>query len=309
MNILITGGTGYLGNYLVRALDDNENNITLISREKLDNKYNNVQCDLNIQSISCETLRGIDIVYHLAAVTHDINSEKDNHDYDLLNYLATKKLASQSAKCGVKKFVYVSSIKANTPKDCKKEIINEEDEFIPDGIYGKSKRKAELALLEITESTNLNVLIIRPALIYGPELIGNLKKLEEFSKRSFLPTIPHVNSYFSMVHVKDVVSAITLIVSKDRSRFSIYQVTDGYEYNASKITKILTTENCVKKYYSFPKIFFLFVCRLGQFINFFIRIPINMHFYNKLFNGTSYSNNKIKELGFMPKFNFENRRD
>jgi len=126
--------------------------------------------------------------------------------YQKVNTNATVMLAKLAVSSGVKRFVFISSVKAggiSTQRVCASEKDHGGD---PEGIYGKTKREAELKLLKIGEESGMHVSIIRPSLVYGPNVKGNLQLI--LSGKGWFPPLPETNNKRSMIHVDDLVRAI-----------------------------------------------------------------------------------------------------
>ena len=132
-----------------------------------------------------ECLECIDVVIHMAAKVHHMkNKDNEKDDYLEINHKATINLALQAAKAGVKRFIFLSTIKVNGEKTEHNKIYTHLDKPNPKDSYAISKAKAEEDLLELSKNTNLEVVIIRPPLIYGPAAKGNFLSLMNISKRN-----------------------------------------------------------------------------------------------------------------------------
>ena len=123
-------------------------------------------------------------------------------------------LAKHALNCGVKKFIYISSIKASgEPQNGK---CHTEDYVGPcSNIYGETKREAEIKLLDLLRGKDLDLCIIRPSLVYGPNVKGNLKSMLDLINKGIFPPLPEVNNKRSMIHVDDLVSAIFLFLKRN----------------------------------------------------------------------------------------------
>ena len=105
--------------------------------------------------------------------------------------------------------------------------MTEEDQGEPEGIYGKTKREAELILLEIGRQSGMQVSIVRPSLVYGQGVKGNLRLMLSWIEKGWFPPLPEVNNRRSMIHVDDLVRALLLVAGDDRANGEIYIATDG----------------------------------------------------------------------------------
>ena len=289
---LITGGTGFLGQRLVGLLSTFECNIRLISR-KVNPEFETVVCNLGVDKVPLSALESIDTVFHLAGVTHDLdNTYSIEANYYAVNVNATIDLALAAVDNGVKSFVFVSSSKAGgTPPPGK--CANEIDQAEPEGIYGKTKREAELKLLEIGRSSDMHVSIIRPALIYGPDMKGNLRLMLSSINKGLFPPLPETENRRSMIHVDDVVEAIILIAEDYRAKGEIFIATDGEHYSSRDIYKSMC--KIIGKpipNWSVPEYLFYMVAKISPKIKYKI---------NKILGDECYSSKKLSSLGFVAK--------
>ena len=287
----VTGGTGFVGRILIKALQQRQDNIRLLSRKQ---QYEDtVVCDLQIDQIPNDALIGIDMVFHLAGFAHDMRDASKIVDlYYKVNVDAAVHLAELAVKNGVKRFIFVSSVKAggiSTPKKC----INENDQSDPEGIYGKTKREAELALLKIGKESGMHVSIIRPSLVYGPNAKGNLKLMLSGIKKGWFPPLPETGNRRSMIHVDDLVRAILLVAEDKRANGEIFIATDGTPYSSREIYDAMCKiSGKPTSKWSVPKTLF----DLASLANSRIKYKIN-----KLLGDECYSSAKLEGLGFKAK--------
>ena len=163
--ILLTGATGFIGQRLQKALELDGHEVVAVSRRVSGASKNVLNIDLSRQEIAAEQLREIETVYHLAGYAHDLSDPSKVADhYRALNTDGTRNLAKASIAAGVKRFIFVSSVKAggitSTGLD-----MNETSIAQPDGIYGETKRRAEEALFSLTQSETMDITVVRPALV------------------------------------------------------------------------------------------------------------------------------------------------
>lgn len=286
MTILVTGGTGFVGKRVCKMLLQENQKIRLVSRNTSSDFDDIVLADLSSDIVNKSAFDGVSTVIHLAGYTHDLRSSDNNEEYFRLNVDATKKLAKSASLCGVSSFIYLSSTKAGK-SDNNNSTIEEAE-----GIYGKSKREAELAILGIASSSNMRVNIIRPALIYGPNVKGNLKLMINGIKQGWFPPLPYTNNKRSMVHVDDVARCISFLNNTVTSDKQIYTLTDNQEYSSSEIYDILCQVSGKKtRKIRVPMILFKFLS---------LTHPSIKYKLDKLLGNETYSCSKIISSGFKP---------
>jgi len=287
-NILISGATGFIGERLVGAVDAN---IRVLSRKKQSN-YETVVCDLKSEVIPNNALDGVNTVFHLAGFAHDLSdATKIQNIYQKVNVDATIRLAKLAVKSNVNRFIFVSSVKAGGGSNfgvC----VSEKDQGDPEGIYGKTKREAELKLLKIGKESDMHVSIIRPSLVYGPNVKGNLQLMLS-GIRGWFPPLPETGNKRSMIHVDDLVRAILLVADDDRANGEIFIATDGTPHSSRYIYNAMCSalDKSIPKW-SVPKILF----DMASLVN-----PRIKYKLNKLLGDECYSSAKLEALGFKAK--------
>ncbi len=288
MRVLVSGATGFIGSKLVSYLRKNNYQSRLISRSI--ESADTIKCNLQTETLPQSAMLDVETVFHLAGFTHvNVDSDKNkNHYYDL-NVVATVKLASLAVKYNVKKFVFISSVKAGGNSKIDK-CLNEYDQGLPEDIYGETKREAELKLLEIARNTNMQVIIIRPALVYGPNMKGNLKLMFTGIKKGWFPPLPEIGNRRSMIHVDDLVRAIIFTIEHNHTEGAIFIATDGISYSSREIYNSMckASGKLIPKW-SVPKIIF----ELCSLISPSIKSKLD-----KLLGNAHYSAAKLEALGF-----------
>jgi len=289
--VFISGSTGFIGKRLIESISSNCS-VRVLSRKKQPNRET-VICDLQSDVIPDDALDDIDVVFHLAGFAHDMRDASKIEDlYYKVNVSATIRLAEFAVQAGVKRFVFVSSVKAGGSSISEK-CINENDQGDPEGVYGKTKRDAELALLKIGKESGMHVSIIRPSLVYGPNAKGNLKLMLSGIKNGWFPPLPETGNQRSMVHVDDLVRAILLVAKDERANGEIFIATDGKPHSSREIYDAMcgVLGKSIPKW-SAPKILFDIACLLSP------RIKYKL---NKLLGDECYSSAKLEALGFKAK--------
>ena len=292
LNALITGATGFVGLRLINHLRQEGFAIRIIGRSAISG-VESILCDFLVDFIPENAFKDIDIVFHLAGHTHDLkNTTKAESAYRKLNEDVTDDLLSLSVKYNVKKFIFVSSVKAGG-RPLKGGRFSEVEQNYSDGLYGETKREAELKVLKAGQSYNIHVSILRPALIYGPKVKGNLKLMILGIKKGWFPPLPETGNRRSMIHVDDVVQALSLLASDQRSKDEIFIVTDGRAYSSRDIYEIM----CSTLGKRIPR------WSVPQFL-FHVLASINPHLryrIGKLLGDEYYSSKKIQSIGFKAK--------
>ena len=289
---LITGSSGFVGSRLLRLLNNTECEISLIL-QKINLNYETAVCSLGRDKIPLSALKSVDTVFHLAGFAHDLNNpSKVEKIYQSVNVDATVELAELAVQSGVKKFIFVSSVKAGGGA-LSGECMTEIDQSSPDGVYGRTKREAEIKLLEIGRKSNMHVSIIRPALVYGPNAKGNLNLMLSGIELGWFPPLPEVGNRRSMIHVDDLVRAIFFLAEDDRANGEIFIATDGKPYSSREIYNsmrgILNKRPCN---WSVPIFLFNIISLMSE------RLKYKIH---KLLGDDCYSSNKLFNLGFRTK--------
>ena len=289
LNVLVTGATGFVGQHLIEYLKLDGCNIKAISRNLIPS-IDTVICDFLKDDIPDNALKGIDIVFHLAGYAHDLKSESGiEQTYQKINVNVTADLLSLSAKHNVKKFIFVSSVKAGG-NPVRGECAAEKDQNDPAGIYGKTKLEAELKVLEAGRKSDIHVSILRPALIYGPKVKGNLQLMMQGIKKGWFPPLPDVGNKRSMIHVDDVVQALLLLVNIQQANGEIFIATDGRTYSSRNIyeTMCRVLGKSIPKW-SVPKFLFSAIALIS---------PNLSYKMDKLLGDECYSSEKLESLGF-----------
>ncbi len=292
---LIVGASGFVGKQLYKKLKSCGNVVKTLSRNQDPLFSDHIKKDLLIDEIKSHDLQNINTIFYLVAKTHDLRSPNKHvqEEYEFLNYKVPTSLLELAEKSGVENFVYISSIKAGS--------INEDkdNDFSPKEIYGKTKRKAELALLSFSkkQETKIKVNILRPALIYGPGMKGNLKSMLNGIKQGWFPPLPETFNRKSLIHVDDLIRAILFIATKSDVNSQIFNVTDQQIYSTRKIYESLMRSQG-KKIPNFSLPFFIFKIISKLSTNLEYRIT-------KLFDDQYFSSKKIQALGFKTKMSLD----
>ena len=183
-SILLTGSNGFIGSYVNKLLDYR---CIIASREfdPLARNSHQVLLSALVQAETSSLLNETKVVIHLAGLAH--NKQSQANDFEEVNHKMTLYLASEAAKAGVKRFVFISSIGVNGPSTSELPFCPT-SEVNPYNAFSQSKYDAEAGLKKIADATGLEVVIVRPTLVYGPNAPGNFGSLTKLVKK--LPFLP-----------------------------------------------------------------------------------------------------------------------
>ncbi len=267
MKCLVTGATGFIGSELCRQLEARGAGVERCGRE----------------APSDSQLTGAQAVFHCAGIAHRAAADQD---YETHNYRATVALAQRCAEAGVARFVFLSSVIAVAPVDA----------------YGRWKLRTEETLLEEYRDTAMNVVILRPALVYGPGVGGNLARLLALVQRG-MPT-PPPGSPRSMVGLEDLCTALCLLTEIDPGRGRVFFATDGEAYDLQRIHRCFSEALGRRPGPPrWPGWCWRLACALYDSLQL---APFSGATYRRLFDGREYANTELRTaLGWQPRQRLE----
>lgn len=239
MRILITGADGFLCNHLVAKLEP-QLDLILLNRNgsKVNSKHTFLSKDISAETDYSDCLDRVDNIIHCAARVHIMNDESINplDDFRAVNTAGTLNLAKQAVSAGVKRFIFISSIKVNGEATTIDSPFNSRNSRKPRDFYGQSKSEAEEQLLQLAEETGLEVVIIRPTLVYGPAVKANFASLMNLvSKGIPLPFGCITNNKRSLVSVNNLVDLIITCIDHPKAANQVFLVSDDHDVSTSEM--------------------------------------------------------------------------
>jgi len=236
--ILVTGAGGFVGRALTAALDDAGLDWAAATRRPSpvlgDRQI--VVGDIGADTDWRTALRGIDCVIHLAARTHvlDERSSDPLAAYRSINLAGTATLAQQAAVAGVRRLVFLSSIKVNGEATTARPYT-EDDTPRPEDAYGISKHEAEEALQRIGTDTGLETVVLRPPLVYGPGVKGNFLRLLRLVERGIPLPLASIDNRRSLIGVANLADAIVNCIDTPAAAGKTWLLSDGDDVSTPEL--------------------------------------------------------------------------
>lgn len=243
--LLITGATGFVGRHLLDELVLRQMSFrgaSRVSRGEL----------LGVGPLSGTTdwqiaLAGVDTVVHLAAVNENVVSKGTDGAgaYDTVNVEATTALARQAAAAGVKRFVFLSTVKVNGEMSRPGRPFSSLDDPMPVTPYARSKHRAEQGLLEIARQTGMKLFILRPPLVYGRGSKGSFNALVSLVRKGWPLPLGAIDNRRSMIHVEnlcDLIITLCLAPQKnEQSAPSIAMASEGFTISTVGLVRMIAS--------------------------------------------------------------------
>ena len=240
--ILVTGANGFVGWPLCVELVRREWQVSAAVRSANQSLHESVIVgQIDEQTDWTEALRGRDVVIHLAArvhVMHDVSADP-LEEFRRVNVAGTERLARAAAESGVKRLVYVSSIKVNGEATQGDKKFSEYDTPDPQDPYGISKWEAEQALHRVASETGLEVVIVRPPLVYGAGVKGNFAQMLKVLGKGIPLPLASLENRRSLIYVGNLVDALIRCATHPDATGQTYLVSDGEDVSTSELLRQL----------------------------------------------------------------------
>ena len=218
---LVSGATGFIGRRLIKALQEDGMPCRGMNRMAVSDA-SSLTADLGDQPALTAACAGVTSVFHCAGHAHAFGALTADEAaiHWQVNFKGTKNLAEAAGQAGVKRFVFLSSVKAMAEPGA---VCADEDfPGDPATAYGQAKRVAEAAVLAAGERYGMHVVNLRLAMVYGSGGRGNLERMGRLVRRGLFPPLPETGNHRSLVHVDDVVAVMRLVADDNRANARTY---------------------------------------------------------------------------------------
>ena len=271
MKLLITGANGFVGAHLCRyfgAVPDYE--VVGAVRESRGQSQMIAVGDISEGTDWQEALHGCDAVIHCAGQAGD-NSQASDMDGSkeiadtcyAVNYLATRRLLECARDSGVKKFIYFSSVKVHGECTKKGRSIAEHDPFKPSDRYAKSKVMTEQFIATVAKSWSMDIIVIRPPLIYGPGVKGNFRTLLKLANTAYPLPFGAIRAPRSMLSVYNLADFVDTCLRAKPDVSGAFLVSDNENLSVSAlVSEMRRVMGRPARLLPVPKSFFVFVVRI-----------------------------------------------
>jgi len=238
VKVLITGGTGFVGRLLARTIQAQGHNVVRAVRQA---QPDSVLISTVDGSTSWhEALQGCDSVVHLAARVHVMNDKSTDpvREFRRVNVEGTAHLARQATAAGVRRLVFLSSVKVNGEATQEGRPFTADDAPAPEDPYGMSKHEAEQALRQIAADRGMEVVIIRPPLVYGPGVKANFESMMRWLARGVpLPLAAVTQNRRSLVALDNLVDLIVTCLNHPAAANQTFLASDGEDLSTAELLK------------------------------------------------------------------------
>ncbi|PKH31900.1 NAD-dependent epimerase/dehydratase family protein [Shewanella sp. ALD9] len=240
----ITGYSGFVGKVLISELKPSK--LLLLGRKKPKDIFDYDFCEFDLSAINhsllATSLSKARVLIHIAARVHIMNDINDNPlaEFRAVNTQGTLSLAKQAADAGVKRFIFISSIKVNGETTTNRPPFTKSDNPAPIDPYGISKAEAEMQLLALGKITGMEIVIIRPPLVYGEGVKANFSSLMSFVNKGYpLPFKAIKNNKRSLISVYNLVDLIKLCIEHPNAANQIFLASDDNDLSTSAMVSLM----------------------------------------------------------------------
>lgn len=237
-SVLVTGASGFLGAALIKRLREQGYALTALSRlapAAVGAQWTQVR---NYDE-SCVLFPGHACVVHLAARVHVMNDTAQDPltEFRAINVDLTASLARKAAAAGVRRFIYMSSVKVNGEATVHGRAFGADSPASPQDPYGISKMEAELALRAIAAETGMEVVIIRPPLVYGPGVKANFATMARWVRKGIPLPLGAIHNRRSLVGLDNLVDLVVTCLHHPQAANQTFMASDGHDLSTTDLLR------------------------------------------------------------------------
>lgn len=244
--VLLTGASGFVGSAVqARLLSDPNYRVRSVYRQVPQHSPAHLQT-VQVPGIEPDTdwlgpLEGVEVVVHCAARVHVMDEREADplEAFRRMNVRGTLRLAEQAAQAGVRRFIYLSSIKVNGEGTQPGHAYTADDVPAPLDPYGISKWEAEQALLLLASKTGMDVVIIRPVLVYGPGVKANFRSMMAWLNRGVPLPLGAITNKRSLVAVDNLVDLVMTCVHHPAAANQVFLVSDDEDLSTTELLRMM----------------------------------------------------------------------
>lgn len=239
-HILVTGGSGFVGSALIKRLLSEHRDILAVGRSDVNLPVETVKVS-SFSELGAlgQRLGSIDVVVHCAARAHIMNDNTVDPlaEYRKVNVDGSLNVARHALEAGVKRFLFVSSIKVNGEHTPPGRPFTEEAAPAPEDPYGISKYEAERELQALCAETDMELVIIRPPLVYGPGVKGNFASMIRLMEKGLPLPLGAVRNKRSLVALDNLVDLIVTCVDSPAAANQVFLAADGQDISTTELLR------------------------------------------------------------------------
>lgn len=245
LSVVVTGAHGFVGSALCEhLLRSGHINLTTLSRRQSGfRQAQHVQTELSANTDLSAVLHSKDVVIHTAARVHMMqdNAADPLAEFRLMNTQVTLNLARHAATAGVRRFIFLSSIKVMGEANLDGEPFRSDQTPNPADPYAQSKYEAEQGLLEISRETGMEVVIIRPPLIYGEGVKANFQQLIRLMQKQIPLPFKAVNNSRSLLALPNLISLIERCIEHPAAANQVFLASDNHDLSTADLMAMIAT--------------------------------------------------------------------
>ena len=242
-NILQTGATGFVGGAVLDRLSAEREDITAAVRKPQNDLPANARTvivpDLDAGTDWSDALEACSVIIHSAARVHIMDDQSNDPlaEFRKVNVDGTLNLARQASAAGVKRFIFISSIKVNGEDTALGRAYTAFDTPMPQDPYGISKMEAEEGVRLIAQETGMEVVIIRPVLVYGPGVKANFRSMMNWMNKGVPLPLGAINNKRSLVSLDNLVDLIVTCIDHPAAANQTFLVSDDEDLSTTEMLR------------------------------------------------------------------------